>query len=151
MNISRSTRRRPRLSALSGRQQGVTLIEVLITLLVLAIGLLGLAAIQGFSLQAGQVSYYRTQATNLAYEIADHGRAHRAEVAGCNPGSSFQSGLDRIETRAAAVLPQGTVDTAIDTVGACGDNLGIELTVTVTWLDDREEGEDAEFVIVTRI
>jgi len=135
----------------SNRQSGVTLIEVLITLLVLSVGLLGLAALQGFSLQAGQVSYLRTQATNLAYEVADHARAHRAEVAGCNPGSSFTSGLARIETRAAQVLPQGDLETTIDIQGACNNNLGIEFSVTVSWLDDREAGEEAEFAITTQI
>lgn len=133
------------------KQAGSTMIEVLITLLVLSIGLLGLAAIQGFSLQAGQVSYLRTQATNLAYEVADHARAHRAEVAGCNPGSSYSSGLNRIRTRAAEVLPQGNLTADVDIQGTCGNNLGIEVSVVVTWLDDRESGGTTDFAITTQI
>ncbi|MBY6204342.1 type IV pilus modification protein PilV [Halomonas denitrificans] len=124
------------------RQKGVTLIEVLIALLVLGIGLLGVAAIQGFSLQANQISYVRTQATNLAYELADHARAHRSMIAasGNVPNAGYWS------TRAAQLLPQGEIDTAV--TNAATDGI---VEITVTWLDDREENSTAEFTFQTRI
>lgn len=58
------------------RQNGFTLIEVLIAALVLAVGLLGLAGLQAISLKVSRGSYQRVQATNLAYEIADAMRAN---------------------------------------------------------------------------
>lgn len=121
------------------RQSGVTLIEILITLLVLAIGLLGLAALQGFSLQAGQVSYLRTQATNFAYEVADHARANRSaiEASGNVPNAGFWS------ARAASLLPQGTVATSVS-----GDNV---LSVSVEWVDERDTGATLEFSFETRL
>jgi len=120
-------------------QHGVSMIEILVTLLVLSIGLLGLAALQGLSLQSNQVSLLRTQATNFAYEVADHARANRSIVidTGSLPNSDFWT------TRAAGLLPNGIVATSL--VGNDG------LRVTVTWLDDREAGITATFVVNTRI
>lgn len=56
--------------------RGFSLIEVLIALLVLSIGLLGLAALQTTSLQFNTGSLLRTQATFLAYDILDRMRAN---------------------------------------------------------------------------
>lgn len=61
--------------------RGFSLIEVLVALLVLSIGLLGLAALQTTSLQYNSESYFRTQATFLAYDIIDRMRANNAAVA----------------------------------------------------------------------
>ncbi len=58
-------------------QQGFTLVEVLVALVVLAIGLLGLASLQMMSIKFNSDSYLRTQATTLAYDIADRMRANR--------------------------------------------------------------------------
>ncbi|HLE93281.1 MAG TPA: type IV pilus modification protein PilV, partial [Sulfuricaulis sp.] len=58
------------------QHRGFSLIEVLVALLVLSIGLLGLAALQTTSLQYNTGSYFRTQATFLAYDIIDRMRAN---------------------------------------------------------------------------
>ena len=63
------------------RQTGFSIIEVLVALLVLAIGLLGLAALQAQGLRFNHDAYVRSQATNLAYDIVDRMRANRANVA----------------------------------------------------------------------
>lgn len=55
--------------------------EVLVALLVLAIGLLGLAALQAQGLRFSIDSYARTQATALAYDIIDQIRANRTNAA----------------------------------------------------------------------
>jgi type IV pilus assembly protein PilV len=57
-------------------QRGFTLLEVLIALVVLSIGLLGLAGLQTVSLRNTGVSTSRTIATQLAYDIADRMRAN---------------------------------------------------------------------------
>lgn len=59
-------------------EQGFTLLEVLVALLVLSIGLLGLALLQTTSLRLNTESYSRTQATLLAYDIIDRMRANPA-------------------------------------------------------------------------
>lgn len=57
-------------------QQGMSLIEVLIAALVLAIGLLGLAALQAKGLQSSHSSNLRSQSTLFAYDMADRMRAN---------------------------------------------------------------------------
>ena len=56
--------------------RGFTLLEVLIALLVLSIGLLGLAALQTTGLRSNQMASMRTQATQIAYDITDRMRAN---------------------------------------------------------------------------
>lgn len=66
--------------ALRRHVTGLTLIEVLVALLVLSIGILGLATLQTASLNFNNASAQRTQATVLAYDMADRMRANRAAV-----------------------------------------------------------------------
>ncbi|MCQ4262306.1 type IV pilus modification protein PilV [Stutzerimonas stutzeri] len=61
-------------------QRGATLIEVLVAMLILSVGLLGLASMQMTALQSNQSAYYRSQATVLAYDIIDRMRANRADA-----------------------------------------------------------------------
>jgi type IV pilus assembly protein PilV len=58
------------------RSLGFTLIEVLISMILLAIGLLGLASLQAMALRDNQDAYYYQQATLLAYEMQDRIRAN---------------------------------------------------------------------------
>jgi len=62
------------------KNTGFTLIEVLIAMLVLAFGLLGLAGLQATSLKNNQSAYNRSQATQLAYDMADRIRSNLAEA-----------------------------------------------------------------------
>lgn len=66
---------------------GFTLIEVLISVLVLSIGLLGLASLQANSLRYNNDSSVQTQASYLASDIADRMRAN-VSVADTYPGKS---------------------------------------------------------------
>lgn len=61
-------------------QRGFSLLEVLIALLVLAVGLLGLAALQNMGLRFNHQSYERTQATILIEDMIDRMRANPAGV-----------------------------------------------------------------------
>jgi len=63
------------------RRQGFTLLEVLIALLVLSIGLLGLAALQTTGLRSSQMAIMRTQAAGLASDIVECMHANPAGVA----------------------------------------------------------------------
>lgn len=57
-------------------QCGITLIEVLITAFVMAVGLLGMAALQLNGLNTNHDAYYRSQATLFATDLADRMRAN---------------------------------------------------------------------------
>lgn len=59
-------------------QQGFTLLEILIALVILSVGLLGLAGLQLNGLRSNQDSYYLTQAMAQAYDMADRMRANMA-------------------------------------------------------------------------
>lgn len=50
---------------------GFTLVEILVALLIISVGLLGVATLQVRGQQFNQVAYFRTQATLLAYDIMD--------------------------------------------------------------------------------
>ena len=66
--------------AFKTRIAGFSLIEVLIALVILSIGLLGIAAMVSESLKSKDSSYYRTQALDLASEIVDRMRANRTNA-----------------------------------------------------------------------
>jgi type IV pilus assembly protein PilV len=59
------------------RSAGFTLIEVLVSLVVLSIGLLGTAKLMLVSSRSNDSAYLRSQATELAYEILDNIRANQ--------------------------------------------------------------------------
>lgn len=60
--------------------QGFTFIEVLIAVVILSIGLLGLAGLQATSQRANHSAYLRSQATLFAYDMADRMRANRTAM-----------------------------------------------------------------------
>ncbi|MEO7432624.1 MAG: type IV pilus modification protein PilV [Dokdonella sp.] len=60
--------------------RGFSLLEVLIAILIFSFGMLGLAALQSFSVKSNQSANFRTQATSLAYMIIDRMRANPEAV-----------------------------------------------------------------------
>lgn len=58
-------------------QKGASLIEVLISALVMGIGLLGVISLQARSLQNNQLSYMYSQATFLAQDMAERMQANK--------------------------------------------------------------------------
>ena len=62
------------------KQLGATLIEVLVAVIVMSVGLVGLAALQTLSLKNNHSAYLRTQATFLVYDMVDRMRANLIEA-----------------------------------------------------------------------
>jgi type IV pilus assembly protein PilV len=75
-------------------QHGFTLLEVLIALLVLSIGLLGLAALQTTALRSNTMATTRTHATQLAYDISDRMRANVAGSYTTNADNAVTATVD---------------------------------------------------------
>lgn len=63
------------------RAAGFSLLEVLIALVILSVGLLGIAAMIGTTLKSNDSAYMRSQATILAYNIIDRMRANQSGAA----------------------------------------------------------------------
>jgi type IV pilus assembly protein PilV len=90
----------------SARERGFSLLEVLIALLVLSVGLLGIAGLQTLSLQFNHQSYERTQATVLISEMF--------EKISTNPEAARTGTFDNIADSAtsASYTGYGTCPTA---------------------------------------
>lgn len=69
---------------LNNKQKGVGIIEVLVAMLILAVGLLGLAGLQAQSVRFNHEAYLRTQATVLANDMIDRMRANRTTAVSSN-------------------------------------------------------------------
>ena len=61
-------------------QSGFTMLEVLISIMIISIGLLGLAGLQTLSLKGSQSAYFRSVATQLAYDMGDRMRGNLTGV-----------------------------------------------------------------------
>jgi type IV pilus assembly protein PilV len=133
-------------------QRGATLIEVLIAIIVLAIGLLGLALLQITSVQSNHSAYYRSQVTVLASDLADRMRANRTAALGSayefdfptssssHSVSGTQAQKDKAEwlNALALTLPEGTGKV---------EKTGALVTISVQWNDNRgriKTANDAE-------
>jgi type IV pilus assembly protein PilV len=121
------------------RMQGFTLLEVLVAMVVLSIGLLGLAGLMASSLKNSHSAYQRTQATWLAYDALDRMRANR-QVAlaqgynlalGAAPGGSGLAATDLSEwdTALTSSLPEGD--------GSISVRTDRTVTIIVQWNDTR--------------
>lgn len=66
---------------LNNKQQGLGMIEAMITLLVTSIGLLGIAALQATALRANNSAYWNSQAVFMAIDMADRIRANPTQFA----------------------------------------------------------------------
>jgi type IV pilus assembly protein PilV len=117
-------------------QRGTTLVETLVALVVLSVGLLGIAALQMTSLRNNRGAHLRSQAQVLAYDIADRMRANRnvalanayVVALGVTPAGGTLDALDLQGWKAtlAQALPSG--DGEITRVG----NM---FRIRITWTD----------------
>ncbi len=143
-------------------QNGFSLIELLVAVVVLSIGMLGLAGLQATGLQHNHSANYRSTATVLAYSIVDSMRANRVgagdglyniTLAESAPTGTaiYDQDLSIWLGELAARLPSG--DGAVDSVtNVVGTVQLITVTVTVQW-DDRRGGgsETQQFTLNSQI
>lgn len=146
---------------------GFTLIEVMVTLVVLAVGLLGLSALLSTGLRFNTSAVYRSQATNMAYFIIDCMQANRtaaiaqdyvsgipdtlpacsAPTVSALAGSTLaEQDLDLWRQTLACVLPQGTGAIAVNTAANSPPN---SFTVTVQWDDSHGQQSPQQFTTAT--
>ena len=133
------------------QSRGVSLVEVLVSVLLVTLGLLGAAALQTTALRNNQGSYERTQVSILSQSIFDAMRANREGVTagGYNSGgwvcaAPAAGGLAASDTARWINTLQGQIH-----AGACGmiDCAAGVCTVSVRWDDSRTTGgENAQVV-----
>ena len=118
------------------QSRGAGLIEVLVTMLILATTLLALSALQTRSLQYNQGAYFRSQANILAYDILDRIRVNKGDIAAYSIAVSPFNGTIPTSPRASVELAEWRRDIDSNLPGASsgitcdGDRV---CTVTIVW------------------
>lgn len=148
--------------SLNKSQSGFTLLEVLVAIVVLSLGLLGLAGLQAATLRNNQIAYYRTIAIQQTYDMADRIRANQAGVAAgeynaldasipadpdcvantCTAANMAVADHSQWNNNNARMLPAGT--------GTVASVAGGGFDITVTWNENTETGSAAQ-QFVTRV
>jgi type IV pilus assembly protein PilV len=135
---------------------GIGMIEVLIAIVILAFGLLGIAALQTATLRSSQSSMLRSQATVQTYAILDAMRANREEarIGKYNLTTMTCKAPDR-KSLATNDLANW-IDSLKQTLGesACAKVVcgGVECEISVQWDDSRAKGESEQTIeTVTRL
>lgn len=117
-------------------QSGTTLLEVLITVVLVSVGLLGLAGLQLTTVQNTNSSGERFEATTLARDILERMRANRQQALngqynlalGDAPAGGNLAGTDLTAwMNALATLPAGDGSVYVDNAGV--------VTIEVAWTD----------------
>lgn len=133
-------------------QRGFSLVEVLIALVILSVGMLGIAGLYVQSLQAGRTSLFRHNAVTLAGDVADRIRANpRARVAYQGGGADHgcvATGTDCSEVQMAAhdillwrAQADGTLPDGDVTVGFDDTVFPPEYTISVDWVEPGDPPE----------
>ncbi len=145
------------------RQQGLTLIEVMIALAVFSFGLLALAALMASGLKYNTSALHRSYATSQAYDMADRMRANHLGLdhylidpsdrpncvsfvseceSTCDSEAMALYDARQWNNYNACLLPQGS-----GTVSLESSNPDI-YTITISWNDDRDPDTAADSFIV---
>ncbi|MDD4978000.1 MAG: type IV pilus modification protein PilV [Gallionella sp.] len=131
---------------------GFSMLEILVTLVIVGTALLGTAGLQAYAMKMNLGSQYRNQAVFLANDIAERMEGNRkdaitapgyaAPLAGaakpcdtpgqaiCTPAELTQFDLQEWQAAVAAILPQGT-----GTITQTVPGNPATYTIVVTWVD----------------
>jgi type IV pilus assembly protein PilV len=133
-------------------QSGFTLVEVLVALLIVSIGLLGIAAMQSLALRNTGSSMERSQAVIQTYSYLDVLRANRDRAVISELDMNMVCDAENLP--GSAVEQRNWINQLHQTLGpdSCGQVeclAGGKCTITVQWNDTRAEGGSAVQQLVT--
>ncbi len=114
----------PMITKNTSPQRGFSLIEAMVSLVVVSVGMIGIASLYGQGLRASSTALFRTQAVNLVADMGDRIRMNReggaayggaaannnctaAGGATCTPAQMAAHDLFEWTTRVGQVLPTG--------------------------------------------
>jgi len=134
-------------------QLGFTLLEVLIALLILSIGLLGLAALQTTGLRSNQMASMRTLATQLTYDITDRMRSNptgvnaspgqyiiaRTDSPATTPATTAETDLAEWRNNVTTRLPNGMSEITLCPSIEMPDCTEVTHVITVYWNESRRD------------
>jgi len=150
------------------RAAGVSLLEVLISVLIMGIGMLGVAAMQATALRNSQSSVERSQAVIQSYTIIDAMRANRVaalgggyNTGGWMCGAPTGSGLSSTDRAVWLASLRAALGSAPDDANVCGQLACTAATgicvVGVRWDDSRGGGTNgrqagsSQYSVETRV
>lgn len=134
----------------ASRHRGFSLLEVLVSIIILSLALLGLAGMMLSNLRNNHSAYHRSQATWLAYDMVDRMRANRERALAGNynialnatPSVSeenpqfYERDLSQWRNALSSALPAGTGSVAVTSATR-------SITVIIQWDDSRGAGGGA--------
>lgn len=135
--------------------RGVSLLELLVSIVILSVGLLGLAGLQTRALAYGQSALFRSQATALTDDILDRMRVDRAhakaklwDTALSTPSASitgsalYETDLKDWKEQVETLLPSGKAQIAV---------VDDTCTVILEWDDSRGREPAQQFLTKTQL
>lgn len=148
--------RRPLPSFAHGK--GMVMIETLVAILIISFGLLGYAGLLLQSNKANLTAYQRSQATAMAYDIADAMRANRVSALAGSYNIAIDSAAGSGSTVAAADLVRWKTNLSRNLPSGAGSilvNGAGNATITIRWSNTSQvhagEGSTTTFVTQTQI
>jgi type IV pilus assembly protein PilV len=133
--------------------RGISMVESLVALVVISVGMLGIAGLYMSSLQAGRSANLRVQALNLASELADKIRANRKGRIAYNLAASDTPAVQSCvsSTCTAAQIAQNDLALwrdAINGTGGAFRNLA-NANGTVTFVDNPSPTPNRYEILIT--
>jgi type IV pilus assembly protein PilV len=144
------------------KQRGISIVETLVALVIISVGMIGIAGLYLSSLQASRSAKLRAQAVQLAGSIADRIRANRdagaaydttkvtpadkgCDAKNCSAADLASDDLYKWTNDLSAALPGGTLAKGTVAVLDRARPLSDNYLITVTW---REAQSDVDYSYV---